>query len=402
VSGRPLAALWTPSGRGAIATVRVSLARESRLTLDLLPFRATNGRLLSAEPVGRVVFGYWGTEPAEEVVVCAVDSQSLEIHCHGGDAASQRILRDLARAGWAVVSWAEAQRETESLLAAELNAALARATTLRTAALLWELANGVFESAVRDLQSAVPDDPLAAAARIRAWLNWADFGLHLTRPWSVVLAGRPNVGKSSLINAILGYTRSLVYDQPGTTRDVVSAPTAVEGWPIELSDTAGLRESSDGLESAGIHRARQTIDAADFVIVLIDISQPVSPADRAILAEYPQAIVVAHKSDLPADDDSAPGGPDTWLRVSSKTGIGIEALVAEIARRLVPHLPPVDALVPVTERQVDVLRRALLAAESNNLASLCRSLNELIGETTDEDQADQYPSAKRNGSPATS
>ena len=86
-------------------------------------------------------------------------------------------------------------------------------------------------------------DLQAAAARIREWLAWEDFGLHLTRPWNVVLAGRPNVGKSSLINALLGYTRSIVFDQPGTTRDVVTAATAIDGWPIELSDTAGLRES---------------------------------------------------------------------------------------------------------------------------------------------------------------
>ena len=70
-----------------------------------------------------------------------------------------------------------------------------------------------------------------------------------------MLAGRPNVGKSSLTNALLGYTRSIVFDQPGTTRDVVTATTAIDGWPIEFSDTAGLREGSEPLEAAGIERA---------------------------------------------------------------------------------------------------------------------------------------------------
>src|SRR5262249_44905395 len=152
--------------------------------------------------------------------------------------------------------------------------ALSRATTLRTAAILWEQASGVFESAIRKLRSSVAADVSAAAAEMRAWLARVDFGLHLTSPWSVVLVGRPNVGKSSLINAILGYTWSIVFDEPVTTRDVVSASTAIDGWPIELYDVAGLRESDDPLEAAGIERARQKLETTDLSIYLIDVSQP--------------------------------------------------------------------------------------------------------------------------------
>jgi tRNA modification GTPase len=409
VSGPPWAALWTPSGRGAIATIRVAPDWASWPSLDALPFRAANGKPLSAQTVGRVLFGRWGTGTEEDVVVCPVDCQSLEIHCHGGAAAAQRILRDLAGAGCRVVDWLELLRQTESPLCAEILGELSRATTLQTAAILWEQANEVFESAVRDLASVAPADLESAAARIRAWLEWGEFGLHLTRPWRVVLAGRPNVGKSSLINALLGYTRSLVFDQPGTTRDVVSAATAIDGWPIELSDTAGLRESNDPLESAGIERARATLESADLPVILIDISQPASQSDRAMMARHPHALVVAHKCDLPTYE-----GPDgwltsesrAWLRASSKSGAGVDALVAAISARLVPAVPPADTLVPMSVRQIALLQGALDAAERSDIAAVGQQLNELItgalvGGATGR-PSDQDSGANAKGSPATS
>jgi tRNA modification GTPase len=381
VNGPPLAALLTASGRGAIATIRVSLAGASRPVADVWPFRAANGRPLSSQSVGRIVFGDWGSEPSEEIVLCALDDATLEIHCHGGEAASRRILRDLAAAGCRVVAWPEFLQQTESPLRAEIMAVLCRATTLPTAAILWEQANGLFELTVGALVAEAPGNLPAAAARIREWLAWADFGLHLTRPWRVVLAGRPNVGKSSLINAILGYTRCVVFDQPGTTRDVVSAQTAIDGWPIEVSDTAGLRASADPLESAGIERARQTLETADLAVVLIDVSQPASAADRAILAEHRPAIVVAHKCDLVAyegNDRWQTDETDQWLRVSAKTGVGVEALVAAISLQLVPRVPPPDSLIPLTERHVALLNTALAAAERADTAGLAQSLAALL------------------------
>jgi tRNA modification GTPase len=381
VNGPPLAALLTPIGRGAIATIRVSLLGASRPVADVWPFRAANGRPLSAQSVGRIVFGYWGSEPSEEIVLCALDDATLEIHCHGGDAASRRILRDLAAAGCRVVAWPEFLQQTESPLRAEIMGELCRATTLPTAAILWEQANGLFELTVGALVAEAPGNLPAAAARIREWLAWADFGLHLTRPWRVVLAGRPNVGKSSLINAILGYTRCVVFDQPGTTRDVVSAQTAIDGWPIEVSDTAGLRASADPLESAGIERARQTLETADLAVVLIDVSQPASAADRAILAEHRPAIVVAHKCDLVAyegNDRWQTDETDQWLRVSAKTGVGVEALVAAISLQLIPRVPPPDSLIPLTERHVALLNTALAAAERADTAGLAQSLAALL------------------------
>ena len=103
-------------------------------------------------------------------------------------------------------------------------------------------------------------------------LQFRDLGLHLTTPWRVVLAGAPNVGKSSLMNAIAGYQRAIVSPTPGTTRDVVTVTTAIDGWPVQLADTAGLRETQDELESAGVALADAAIGEADLVIVVSDAS----------------------------------------------------------------------------------------------------------------------------------
>jgi tRNA modification GTPase len=287
----------------------------------------------------------------------------------------------LASAGCRVIEWTEALVADSTPLYAEISGALSRATTLRTAAILWEQADGVFESTVRSLLLSAPADVPVATREIADLLAWSAFGLHLTRPWRVVLAGRPNVGKSSLANALLGYTRALVFDQPGTTRDVVSASTAIDGWPIELFDTAGLRESDDPLEAAGIEQARHAAQSADLVVVLIDVSQPASLSDRAILARHPQAIVVAHKCDLPWHDGPDRWSPverETWIPASSKTTAGIDVLAAEVVQRLVPHVPPTATPIPTTERQVGLLERALSAAERSDRVATLEALEELI------------------------
>src|SRR5207244_10480135 len=117
-------------------------------------------------------------------------------------------------------------------------------------------------------------DVPAATKTIEQLLAQADIGLHLTKPWKVVIAGPPNAGKSSLMNAILGYERAIVWREPGTTRDVLTATTAIDGWPVELIDTAGLREASDPLEAEGVARAENAVSAADLLIFVADTSAP--------------------------------------------------------------------------------------------------------------------------------
>ena len=151
----------------------------------------------------------------------------------------------------------------------------------------------------------------AARQQIEALLAHAATGLHLVRPWQVVVAGQPNVGKSSLVNAIAGYQRAIVHSTPGTTRDIVGVQTAMDGWPVEISDTAGLRETGEKIEQAGIDLARQKILAADLIVLVFDNSLPWSEQDQALVESYPTALRVHNKSDLPRAPGRAAARPGT-------------------------------------------------------------------------------------------
>src|SRR6185369_14624432 len=127
---------------------------------------------------------------------------------------------------------------------------LAHAPTLRTASILLDQLHGAFERGVTRILDLLATNPEAAREPLRELARYAPIGRHLVEPWKVVVAGAPNVGKSSLVNALAGFQRAVVSDIAGTTRDVVSVPVAFDGWPVELTDTAGLREA-EGLEAAG-------------------------------------------------------------------------------------------------------------------------------------------------------
>ena len=190
-----------------------------------------------------------------------------------------------------------------------------------------------------------------ALRRIDHLLQCATIGLHLTKPFRVVLAGAPNVGKSSLINALLGYGRSIVFNEPGTTRDVVSALTALDGWPVELSDTAGIRETSDILEAAGVERTSRQLAAADLIVWVTDASAGTSPALPAVTAT--PALIVRNKIDLLP----SPPGDSQTLCVSATTGTGMEALKASIVSRLVCNPPAPGEPIPFTASQIAMLQR---------------------------------------------
>ena len=361
--------LLTPRGRGAVATLRFEGPCES---IDRF-FAAANGELLHQQPLNRVAFGHWGREVSEEVVLCRTSENVAEIHCHGGDAAADRIHRDLKSQGAETESWPEMLQRTEGIFLREWAEAIAKATTQRTAELLLAQRE-LFPQVIRDLESGVASD---LASRIDSLLEWAKFGRHLTRPWSVVLGGPPNVGKSSLINALLGYARSIVYDQPGTTRDVVTAETAFEGWPILLADTAGLRDRAEILEAEGIARAKNRLASADCQVLLFDVSQPPVETDRQLREEFPDAIFVAHKSDLPEHRSCA--FPDHSLRVSSLTGEGVEQLLKTTVDRLIPEVPEPGQPIPFTDRQVDLLTKAREAAVAGDKGAITAISSEILG-----------------------
>lgn len=343
----------TSPGRGAVSALRI----EGPDAIEIVQshFRARGGRPLAAYPVDRLVVGHFGREHGEEVVVRRCADGAVELHCHGGLAAVAAIEQSLMTSGCRRLAWPDwaADREAEPFASAAL-VALADARTERTAAILLDQYHGALSRALSDIHQAIDrGEHHAAQQQIDALLNRADLGRHLVQPWRVVLAGAVNVGKSSLINALAGYGRSIVHPTPGTTRDAVTLTTAIDGWPVELCDTAGLRVGSNAVEVAGIERARERLSQADLAILVFDRSAMWSVEDQTLVDQWPDAMLVHNKCDLPSASDDRPAG----LATSSLQGRGIAEMLDAIARRLVPDPPPPGAAVPFTAEQVEAVKQ---------------------------------------------
>jgi tRNA modification GTPase len=191
----------------------------------------------------------------------------------------------------------------------------------------------------------IPDPDVAEAA-----ISFSKFGQRLSTPWTVVICGEPNVGKSSLINALAGYERAIVHSMAGTTRDLVTQNTAIDGWPVELTDSAGIRDAGNEIEQAGILKAHDRIKNADLVLHVTDATRK-STFELGIESTQ-NYLLVANKVDLCSDE---PKNNDAAIFISAKTGQGIEELQLAISRALVPRLPPKGQLVPVSSTQLEFL-----------------------------------------------
>jgi tRNA modification GTPase len=175
----------------------------------------------------------------------------------------------------------------------------------------------------------------------------------------VVLAGRPNSGKSSLLNRLAGYEAAIVTDQPGTTRDLVREQLEIDGLPVHIVDTAGLRDTSDVVEQEGVRRTRGQLAVADLTLLVVDASDP-TPMD-ALLAEVPSGvpvIVVRNKIDVTGEPPGlAEGVSSSLVRLSARTGAGLDEL-REIIKARAGYSDPGEGTVIARQRHLDSIRRA--------------------------------------------
>jgi tRNA modification GTPase len=368
--------LLTPEARGAVAVVRVWGA--DALQVVDAAFRPARGTRLAESSRERPLLGRLGTGLGDEVVAVIVGKEppEVEVHCHGGAGAVGLVIESLVAVGaerLAPTSWIE--HDSRSTIEAQARVDLFKSLTARTAEILLEQVHGALARELDEIIQLCERDTARALAGIDRLIAASSVGLRLTSGWSIALAGRPNVGKSRLLNALAGYERAIVDPTPGTTRDVVTVRTAVDGWPIEIADTAGLRDAGDSLEAAGIERARARQAGSDLTVLVLDRSEPLTAADHGLIAALPDALVVANKVDLPA----------AWwqpscraiMSISAERGDGLEHLALALARRLVPESPDPGSGVPFRHEHVAHLRAARLALGAGDTRRAIEALEPL-------------------------
>jgi tRNA modification GTPase len=373
-------------GRAAVAVVLVAGRNATRLISDSIALKSR--RPLSEVPLNRIALGNWGDLTGEEVVVCRRTSDEIEIHCHGGSAAVQAVIRRLCKCGGKQLTWQKwLQRSAGDPLRAAAQIALSNAPTARVASVLLDQYHGALTAAIHAAVAAnLAGDLGRSATLLDQLLAWEAFGMHLTLPWRVVLAGQPNVGKSSLINALVGFDRSIVSATPGTTRDVVTATAAIAGWPLQLADTAGLRETEDELESAGVELATDTLRKADLVLLVQDARMNGDAADEQerfveAISQHLTAtriIRVLNKVDLVQVRSKSSATQSTAIYTSAVTGAGISELINKIAELLVPAVPAPGEAVPFAAEQFAAIRRARNAIDAGNPSALPRLLQSIL------------------------
>jgi tRNA modification GTPase len=305
---------------------------------------------LTVEPVaGRFWLGQAGGEMADEVVIAVKRTEPvpwLEMHAHGGQEVVHFLSDLLREQDLQPCTWEEFLRQTDAdALRVAATIALTQAVTVRTAGILLDQQQGALAKAFDAItQTLEQSDNAKAAEQLRHLLRYAAVGQRLTQPWRVVVAGAPNVGKSSLVNALAGYPRSIVAETPGTTRDVVTTRIALDGWLIELADTAGQRTEAEALEELGIRQAQATAVRADLCLWVVEAAAPpVWPSQPLERVQF-----VVNKCDLATNWNKKTAPDAVW--VSARTGAGLAALSARVIARLVSDPPPAGAAVPFAAR----------------------------------------------------
>ena len=399
-----IAAIATGRSPSAIGILRLS-GPDTFTALDAV-FRARNGRPAAAQRPRSMVLGDLldGTGRVIDNVLCVTfpaphsytGEDCAELHCHGSPVVLDAGLRALFAAGCRQAQGGEFTKRAFlsgqlDLLQAEAVADLIDAETAEQAhnavcqlsGTLSRTVDRVYEALlsmaarfyavvdypdedIEDLRQPELLDTLHTARQeLERLLTGFSRGQLLKQGVPTVLLGKPNAGKSSLLNALLGYDRAIVTDIAGTTRDTVEEKLPVGGVLLRLTDTAGIRDGGDAVEALGVERSRAAARQATLAILVLDGSSPLTAEDEEAIAlarQVPRLLVVMNKCDLPRHPDAAAltGRFDTVLSVSARENLGLDALTRAIAA-LFPTGVPADGALLTNARQADAVSRALSA-----------------------------------------
>ena len=396
-----IAAIATPLGTGGMAVIRMSgpaaIARAGQVFVpirgkrpeDMDGYTCAYGHILEdgtrLDDVVLTVFRAPHSYMGEDVV---------EVSCHGGRYVSERILRALlcdevrlAEAGEFTkraflngkLSLTQAEAVADVIGAAGENALRAAralregATYRRISALGQRLLEMLSDLAVwadypdediPDVDGGALERRLAALQQdMQSLLATYDRGRILREGMHTVIAGKPNVGKSTLFNALAGFERSIVTDIAGTTRDVVEEQIRIGGMTLRLSDTAGVRETDGTVERIGVERSLRSLEEADLVLAVFDMSRPFDAEDAALLERLPRerCICVCNKTDLDRQLAQLPEGFADTVAISAKTEDNMAALADAVTRFAAARAVNAEDGMIANERQRDCLREAAAA-----------------------------------------
>lgn len=387
-----IVAIATPAGRGSLGVVRISgvdapdvAGRILIRTAPLQPRHATFTRVRGCgsdaqRPVDEVI-ATWFPAPHSYT-----GEHVVELSTHGSPVILQQVLKSAIGAGARLARPGEFTFRAFvngkiDLVQAEAVADLVDAVTPLQAHVAFDQLEGTLTAKIRALDARLLD----LVARLEASLDFPDEGYHFIEPdaisvgitsvideldglltastrgriirdgATVVIAGRPNVGKSSLYNALLGHERAIVTETAGTTRDLLTECCDIEGLRVTLVDTAGVRDTTDRIEIEGVWRGTRAREVADLIVAVLDVSEALTPDDVRLLTETSKRprVVVANKSDRPA----------AWwredvVRVSATSGDGVDTLRQTIAAALSGGESLRDSTAISNVRHATLLERA--------------------------------------------
>jgi tRNA modification GTPase len=460
-----IAAIATPPGEGGLAVVRVSGARALAVADKCFLPAGENPPKPSAAPTHTIHYGkiIRGGKMIDEVLLAVLRAprtftreDTVEISCHGGILPAKLVLDTLLENGARLAEPGEFTRRAFlngriDLAQAEAVADLIHSRTELALAAANEQLAGKLSQRINRLR----DDLMHTLAHVEAHIDFpdedigpdtkaqllqrlekgiafmdellrtADEGQILRRGIRAAIVGRPNAGKSSLLNQLLGRDRAIVSPVPGTTRDTIEETANIRGLPVVLIDTAGLREARDEIEREGVRRSRESLASAEFILLVLDASEPLTNADESLLAGFSgkKRILVRNKVDLPAklnlpaergcpqpqqleNVESAAAGDSRApvIDVCCLSGQGIEALKDAIKELVWSGEIKAEMLqVMINSRHQDALRRARASAQMTmdalrsdatlelaamDLRIAVNAVGEIVGKTATEDLLD--------------
>ncbi|MBF0192511.1 MAG: tRNA uridine-5-carboxymethylaminomethyl(34) synthesis GTPase MnmE [Magnetococcales bacterium] len=443
----PIAALATPPGTSAVAIIRMSGAGLIPRLLPLL--RRPGGREVFLEDLKpRQLRRMDVVDDPESVLLDQVmvvwfpaphsytGEDVVELQGHGSPVVVQRILERLSGAGIRPARPGEFTRRAclngkMDLTQAEAIAALINASSLRSAREAVRQMEGSLSERIKNARDRLltilahleasldfsDEDvaPLPSAGLLKemgevsellgSLLRGASMGIRLQDGFHLIIIGRPNVGKSSLFNRMLGRKRAIVSPVPGTTRDCIDSRVEIRGFPVTLLDTAGLRVTDEPVEAEGIQLTREQMVRADGVLLVLDAEVGWTDEDRVLVQGLGEdSLVIWNKMDLYTGEHELVSGDWPMVCVSSVTGDGMDVLEGVIAERLLPMPLDGEGAVIMVVRQKEALARAVKAlaeceawiihgkpgeVTSIPLRSALEALGELVGHVTQEDLLDR-------------